>query len=199
MPLNPKIINLVQSECRPFALPLNKDFSSLCLETNEARLSLDNNSLLRPDVRPLLLSQYTGSARMATLTCPSSSVPCVAPTSRGTRAAHRCCARAANIPSAGTVCRTWTWVSQMCCRMLDEPSVDIFTFILHTVYSHAHDILSLYVPKQCVNALTDCNAVLCTFCNCRVISSWGIMIKGRAETNWDTPGLRLCGIEHRWG
>lgn len=38
--------------------------------------------------------------------------------------------------------------------------------------------------------------VLCDF---RVIFSWGIMIRGLAETSWDTPGLQLCGTEHRWG
>lgn len=52
----------------------------------------------------------TGTAPAAAPTCPSSSAPCVASTSRGTRAVHRCCARAASTPSAGTVCRVWMWV-----------------------------------------------------------------------------------------
>lgn len=36
-------------------------------------------------------------------------------------------------------------------------------------------------------------------CNCRVTFSWGITIRGHAETSWDTPELQLCGTEHRWG
>lgn len=63
------------------------------------------------DSSPLPFSWYSGSSLSTTLTCPSSSVQCVVSTSRGTRAVHRCCVKAASTPSAGTVCRIWMWVS----------------------------------------------------------------------------------------
>lgn len=119
---------------------------------------------------------HLSASPTVTPTCPSNSVPCAASTSRGTRAVHRCSARAANTPSAGTVCRIWMWVSLTATHTCDA-------WFLNTSWK-------MTVPPKLLTA--------CWF-KCRVTSSWDIMTRGRAETSWDTQGPRSCGTERRWG
>lgn len=68
-----------------------------------------------------------------------------------------------------------------------------FSFFLTFFQIQVEYFLCCIVTCSCL-----CMHVYVVF-KCRVISSWDIMIRGHAETSWDTPGPRLCGTERRWG
>lgn len=133
----PKYINPVESEHWSFTLLLNID-----LMLSQEMLGASWSPYVHMCYLLHLLSASAGLAPTAPPTCPSSSARCVESTSRGIRAAHRCCVRAANTPSAGTVYKVWMWVP--------HPAVQL-TGTMHETELHSDWLVfsnaGWYLPK----------------------------------------------------